>query len=258
MALKIRPWQRELLLNARKEKKLTQLELSTESRISLRTIQDLENHRRSSYSDSTLITLCRALEVDYHEFLGESKNYQHVRGAIKYNWLYLTGLAVGILVTLFFISKFIQSERRVDWIMDAQLQVHPFPPEWGGSEGVAVNYYELNQLLKPGQSDTVEIKWNYHFSPGPPPSTPEYYVSAYTEWKPDTEIRLFDGILRGDGYKINHFVITAPRTPGVYKIRIFFTSSFAPISSYYGHPPHNQVTSPGSAPYIEIPIEVIR
>ncbi|MBC8278175.1 MAG: helix-turn-helix transcriptional regulator [FCB group bacterium] len=258
MARKIKPWQKELLLNARKDKKLTQLELSTESRISLRTIQDLENYRRSSYSDSILITLCRTLEVDYHEFLGESKDNQNVRGAVKYNWLYLTGITVGILAIVFLVSKFIESERRVDWIMDAQLQVHPFPPEWGGSEGVAVNYYELNRVLQPGQSDTVEIKWSYHFNSGPPLSTPMYFISAYTEWEPDTEIRVFDGILQGDGFEINHFEITAPRTPGVYKVRIFFTSSFAPISSYYGHPPHNQVTSPASAPYIEFPIEVIK
>ena len=258
MALKIKLWQRELLLDARKEKKLTQLELSSQSGAALRTIQDLEKGRRDSFTDSTLISLCRALEVDYHEFLGESKNHQHVRGAVNYNWLYLTSLVLGILVIIFFVSKFVQSARRVDWIMDAQLQVHPFPPEWGGSEGVAVNYYELNRVLKPRQSDTVEIKWTYHFNTGPPPSTPEYYVSAYTEWEPDTEIRVFDGVLQGDGFEVNHFEITAPRTPGVYKIRVFFTSSFAPISSYYGHPPHNQVTSPASAPYLEFPIEVIK
>ena len=258
MSVKIKSWQRELLLNARKEKKLTQLELSSESRISLRTIQDLENHRRSSYSDSTLIMLCRVLEVDYHEFLGEGKDNHHVRGAIKYNWFYLTGLAVGILVIIFFVSKFIQSERRVDWLTDAEMQAHPFPPEWGDSEGVAVNYYELNQLLNTGQADTVEIRWTYHFSEGPPPSTPKYYVSAYTEWNPDEEIRLFSGVLQGDGFKISRFSITAPKTPGIYEIRVFFASSFAAISSYYGHPPQNQLTSPASAPYIEFPIEVIR
>ena len=255
MALKIRPWQRELLLNARKDKKLTQLELSTESTISLRTIQDLENNRRKSFSESTLITLCRVLDVDYPEFLGEVKNDRPRHKVRNYNWLYFAGLFLGSVVIVFFVLKFLQSYRRVDWIWDHQLEVSFYPPEWGGSQGVAPNYYDFNQVLHPGQVDTVELKWSYHFVEG---STPKYFVSAYTEWEPDHEIRLFQGVLQHDGYKISNFNITAPRSPGVYKVRVFFASSFAPLSSYYGHPPHNQLTSPCSAPYIEIPLEVIK
>jgi DNA-binding XRE family transcriptional regulator len=56
---------------ARKELNLTQLELSQKSTVSLRTIRDLESGRRKSFSESTVLLLCRAMNLDVDQIIGE-------------------------------------------------------------------------------------------------------------------------------------------------------------------------------------------
>ena len=61
MIIEIDNGKREILVNARKALHLTQLELSGKANISERTIKDIESGRRNSFSETTLIILCRSL-----------------------------------------------------------------------------------------------------------------------------------------------------------------------------------------------------
>jgi transcriptional regulator with XRE-family HTH domain len=244
------------LISARKEMHLTQLELSNQAKVSLRTIRDLERGRRRSFSESTIILVCRALELDVDAVL-EGKEYVWLPRTINKTRQLVTMLVViGIVIAggLLFGLLYKPQAERVDWVFDNQLPINMFPPDWGDSEGSVINYYKLDQVVAPNQTVPVEIKWSYHFREG---STPVYFVSAFTEWDPDTEIRLFEGTLSGDGSQISNFDVVSPKKLGLHQMRVFFASSFAPMSSFYGHPPDNQLTSPMTAPYLEIPIEVV-
>lgn len=257
MSVKVNSEQLGFLLAARKKSHLTQLELSEKSKVSLRTIKDLESGRRSSFSESTIILLCRALDLDVREILGDQEMRRVAAGNLKMRWLQvllLITIAISIAVILVKLN-ILKDNKRIDWITNERILVSMFPPDWGDGEGSVVNYYHIKQVAECNEVLPTEIKWFYHFREG---STPVFYISCFTEWNPDTEIRLFNGTLSGEGHKIFQFEIQCPDEPRYYRIRVFFASAFAPISSFYGHPPHNQLVSPSSARYLEIPIEVIK
>jgi transcriptional regulator with XRE-family HTH domain len=242
---------------ARKELKWTQLELSNKSTVSLRTIRDLESGRRKSFSESTVVLLCRALNLDVGQILGEEQSDASMRKRV-FSWWWIAGIialfvAAGLIIWYAFGG--FKKPDRIDWVFSKPITVNLIPPPWGDSDGRVVNYYKLNQTAKINQVIPVEIKWSYHCVE---PSHPMYYISAFTEWDPDREIRLYEGILSGDSSEVFNLKIQAPKKPGVYRLRVFFASSFGPMSSFYGHPPDNQLYTPASAPYLEIPIEVVR
>ena len=64
----------ERLVAARLAKMMTQIELARASRISLRTIQQLETRGRASFSESTLIGICRTLDLPLDQILPHSTN----------------------------------------------------------------------------------------------------------------------------------------------------------------------------------------
>lgn len=257
MSVKIKSEQLELFLTARNKSHLTQLELSEKSKVSLRTIKDLESGRRNSFSESTIILLCRTLELDVREVMGDQGVQRVTTGRLRIRWLQIILLlAIAISIAVIAVKILIKKgDERIDWITNERILVSMFPPDWGDGEGSVVNYYHIKQVAECNEILPVEIKWSYHFREG---STPVFYISCFTEWDPDTEIRLFDGTLSGNGHKIFQFDIQCPDEPRYYRIRVFFASAYAPISSFYGHPPHNQLVSPSSARYLEIPIEIIR
>ncbi len=57
------------LVQARRDLHLTQQEVSDHSDVSLRTIQNLENKRSHSFNESTLIAICKALDVNVDDLL---------------------------------------------------------------------------------------------------------------------------------------------------------------------------------------------
>jgi hypothetical protein len=101
------------------------------------------------------------------------------------------------------------------------------------------------------------VNWSYHFVVKPDSSKPQYYINAFTKWNPDEAINIFEGVLRGEKSETFNFEFVSPQKAGCDTIRVFFASSHAPMRSYYGHPGANMLTAPASAPYIEIPIEVV-
>jgi hypothetical protein len=160
--------------------------------------------------------------------------------------------AVGLILVYAFGG--FEKPERVNWVFDPPMKVNLFPPPWGNANGRVVNYYRLDQVVETNQIIPVEVKWTYHCVET---SHPVYYISAFTEWDPDREIRLFDGVLSGDDSQVFNFEVRSPKKPWIYRLRVFFASSFGPMSSFYGHPPDNQLYTPASVPYLEIPIEVV-
>jgi len=261
MNLEITETIRHRLIETRQNLHLTQTELSQKSKISERTIKYLESGKRTSFSETTLLMLCRALDIEYTELFPTDNNQQDVKSPEKiFRRLFLI-LFISILMTIFTSFYFVLNNKgegkiRKDWVNEEEkLDPHHYTIDWKGGQGVQVNYYHLKHLAAPNEIIPIDLKWTYHFVPT---STPQYYVSAYTEWEPDDEIRLYDGVLEGDGSRNENFVVTTPKKTGIYRIRVFFASSFAPISSFYGHPPSNQLTSPHVAPYLEMQIEVVK
>ena len=241
-------------LKARQELKLTQLELEAKARVSLRTIKDLESGRRTSFNEDTLIRLCRALNLDYSELLGNAIRRSKRRAMIV---TVIAGLVLVVMTAGYFIFMRNESEvNRIDWVSSGEkLQISHFNPDWGGKDGRNVNYFHLDtRTPKIGDTVLVDLKWSWYCMEG---STPLYYINAFTEWEPDREISLFEGVISGEGSDTLYFDFTCPKKPDIYKIRVFFASSFGPVSSYYGHPAPNQLSTPSSAPFIEIPVEVI-
>ena len=149
---------------------------------------------------------------------------------------------------------------RIDYIRkENQLKPHHFNPDWPDTvNAINVNYYDLDQVVPMGDTVRVELKWSYHFSVGPPQSTPIFHINAYSRWKPDEPIHIFEGMLKGEGSDTLYFEFISPRKVGTDTIRVFFASSYGPITSYYGHPGDNMPSRPATAPYIEIPIEVVK
>ncbi|MBU0518842.1 helix-turn-helix transcriptional regulator [bacterium] len=251
------------LVKARLALQLTQMELHLKSNVGLRTIKDIESGRRTSYNESTLTLLCRALNLDYEELFGK-QTLEGIKGRKlkrKATW----GFFIVVVFSLLVIKGIFQpsvsdiSNARTDWVNPAQkLQVSHFNPKWGEKEnGININRFTFDRNVKPGDSVPVELMWSYHFWSGQSPSTPLYFINAFTSWEPDRSIDLFEGVLQGENSDTLHFEFISPERIGEYVIRVFFSSSFGPMSSYYGYPPPNQLSQPNSAPFIEIPIVVI-
>ena len=270
MAVKLNVRQREEFLEKRKELKLTQLELSNTSRISLRTIQDLETGRRKSFSESTLIILCRTLDCSYDELIGgrtvrkedtvsEQPAVQPKQRILIYSLGALVVISIVVISVLFAsLKQHNRSSGEIDWVIEEQIPIEIEANSLRESEGIVVNYYKCNQVVKAGDSIEVELKWSYHYVPE---SIPEFYISAYGSWDPENEVRVFEGVLQGTNEiesLTREFTMKSPDTPGLYRIRVFFASAFAPVPRYHGTPPHSLVDKPSQSPYLEIIIEVLK
>jgi hypothetical protein len=115
----------------------------------------------------------------------------------------------------------------------------------------AINSIDYKSKVSPKEVQTITITWSYNYF-----GTPDVYVSAYAEWEPDKEIRIFNGVVQDSGTILREFQIIAPKKPGIYRIRIFYALAHAPVPSFYGTP-IDQITCPGTAPFEELKIEVI-
>lgn len=256
---------RNRLIEARQKLHLTQAKLSQISKISERTIKYLESGQRTSFSKTTLLMLCRVLEIEYTElFPTNSKDHEFQNSTRKprRKILIFSFLLLWILITVSYgiINLSDNNESaRIDHVSpEKKMGVDYYNLDWNdwdGKQGIQVNTFYLKRLAAPNEIILIEMKWSYHYEPR---STPEYYVSAYTEWEPDDEIRLFNGTISGDGSRVENFVVTTPKKPGIYRIRIFFATSYGPMSSFYGHPGNNLLAAPSSKPYVETKIEIIK
>ncbi len=236
----------ERFVRRREELYLTQNELADKAKIGRRTLIDIESGRRTSFNESTMIPLCKALNLEFNELFGQDGIY----GKRMVIWA-ASIILLGLVVFVYF-SEF----ARKDWIDPEQkLKVSHFNPNWSEKEnGINVNYYHLDRVVFPGDTIQVEFKWSYHFCEG---STPMYYINAFTEWEPDSSIDIFEGVLHGKNSDTLCFEFLSPELPDMYKIRVFFASALGAVPSYFGAPQPNQLSQPICAPYIEIPIEVI-
>lgn len=294
MIVTLAPEKIDRLIQARKNLHLSKTELSYKANVSLRTINDLESKKRLSFSETTLLALCRVLEVDYIgllegrsvEEIGAEKPrsggvpeevadflsdlfYRTIRRVSAFPVGIISGVVIGaflLVATVLLITTFTSKEtavgnaksdytRRIDWVSPEHINQWPIK----GNYAVPVppkedilNYVYMKQIVHGGDTVDVEVKWTYDYV-----GTPMKYVSAYTEWEPEREIRLFKGVLRESGSKIARFQIVSPQGPGIYRMRIFNSSSFAPIPSFYGCPPQASQMNPSSAPFVEMKIEVL-
>ncbi len=263
MALELNHQIIERILKARHDLHLTQLELAEKAGISLRSIKDIERGRRISFNEDTLIRLCRALELNYDDLFEEKPIANRPRfevGRKAKVWWSTFAVALVLALLGYALSVWVaDSSGRIDWVSDDPVPVAPFNPEtwtdstWHGN-GFAVNYYHLKHAVALGKKVAIELKWSYHFETG---STPLYYINAFAQWDPDREIPLLRRQLFGAGCDTFNFETTCPQEPGLYQIRVFFSSSYSAVPSYYGRPPPNQLSAPSSAPYFAIPIQVI-
>ena len=266
----------ERLIEARKSLNMTQLELNQDSKISLRTIQDLERGRRDSFTESTLISICRSLNLTCDDILkttDSSQTNDTQKAASNLKSMLFLSIPVSIILfsILFFLSTQFglvglisnnnNNSSRIDWITRPTHEIHPITPEWeewddkwkGKRSGMVFNYLHYPRIAYVGDSILGEFGCSFHYVGG----TPEVYISLYGEWEPDNEIRLFHGVVGGDSTLILPVVFHCPDSQGLYKIRVFYATAFAPVPSFYGAPPPNQVTAPGSADYIELIIEIL-
>ncbi|MFH1736043.1 MAG: helix-turn-helix transcriptional regulator [bacterium] len=297
MSITLTHAQIDQLIRARKTLLLSKTVLSYKAGVSLRTINDLESKKRCSFSEATLLSLCKSLEIDYEMLLNEgallhketgddesedSKEAVEVLSDLFQQMLerfnaksssFLYGIFIGISLIImlvisvaFLTNKQIAtgdtdpiSNQRIDWIEPRwknawEVQGNYYVPD--STENEALNYVHMKQMVRPGEIVAVELKWTYKFG-GIYGGTPMKYVSAYTEWDPDNEIRLFAGVLDGIGHKILNFQIVCPEHPGTYRLRIFNSSSFGPVPSFFGCPPIESQMSPCNAPFIEMIVEVL-
>jgi transcriptional regulator with XRE-family HTH domain len=266
MAIRLSSLQIQELVKARQAAHLTQLELSNLAKVSLRTIKDLESERRKVFYESTIIGLCRTLNVSYSELVGSesSDNASQVNGEPpKRRPFFALGfvLAVGLLVAAGIYLQWVSNEsrpaKRTDYIRPCDELIPDInDPVWLGNDSVYVYYYlsKSSQMPKVGEVDSVEIRWAHHFQTG---SRPVYCVSAYTSWDPSKEIRIFKRTLSGQGVDTIRFDYTAPKKNGEYRLRVFFVPAYNPVPNFYGKPPLSQVISPSFGYFVQIPIEVL-
>ena len=243
------------IATARRERQLTQQELSEKSKVSLRTIQDLERGRRESFSESTLIGICRALDLDYREVIGEEAYLARERRRVRTRlWLIAVFVVVGAIGVILVYSILREPETGQLFTMPGEkLQIHEGIPEWEDSSGIVINYLDIKPRAVCGEELSGEIKWSYHFGEA---EYFAYYASAYAEWDPENGIWLYDGIMFEDGSMIRNFALACPEDPGKYRIRIFFASPNAPISNFHGHDISNKPTEANLAKYYETTLEV--
>ncbi len=179
-------------------------------------------------------------------------------------WLASGGLLGIILFSL--IAYRIQSKndvQRNDWILATDRQTFDaITPEWkdwnakweGKTSVMVFNYLEYPRVVHVGDTISGSAACSYRYIGG----APQVFLSLYAEWHPDREERLYEGLLSGDGTVKGDFRLQAPTEPGVYRLRLFYATSFKPVPSFYGAPPPNMVTSPSSGRYIEGMVEVLR
>lgn len=259
--------------DAREKIGWTESEVAAATSLSIRTIRNIENRTKKSFRLQTLEILHNFYVRELENFPAEKQlRPWDVHAERKANVLrisVLIGLGAFLLVVailwMSFAKKPVTSdgEPRTDYVDETQ-QMTPIPernPADVGNEGVHANYIHVGldalrdlprQVMRAGETVPVEIKWSYNYY-----SPPEYHISLYTEWEPDTEFPVFSGVLAGKDSKTGSVVITAPQEVGKYRIRVFFASSYGPVGSFYGGPGPNQVTAPSTAPYCELNIEVV-
>ncbi len=179
-------------------------------------------------------------------------------------------LALSILAIFLAIqSDFIESAsdnnnspERQDWVTQAPHEIHPITPEWkewddkwkGKRSGMVFNYLHYPRVAHVGDALSGEFACSYHYIGG----TPEVFISLYTEWDPDSEIRLYHGVVGGDSSLVLPVEFRCPDRPGLYKIRVFYATAFGPVPSFYGAPPPSLVTAPGSGHFMEMRLEVLK
>ncbi len=287
MGVSIEPEISRKLTKQRKKLLLSQFELSQKAKVSLRTIQDIEGGRRKAFSEATLLAVCRALEIPY-DYLwvsdDENGSDNHIsstesvhsttrgRNLIDILRKKFTFVIVAIILlttititTLLVINSNILSNKtkRFDWVtLSSKMVIDPITPEWTewpnkiyNKECFAcINHIEYSRTTSAKDTIPMSIQWSWFY---PPPANTEVFISAYSCWEPDSEIRIWHGDLTKEGTKTIPFMLFAPEVPGIYTIRIFYTEAFAPVSNYYGSPPPNQVTAPSYSRYCELVLEVL-
>lgn|GEM_PF-1377494 len=257
MAVKIiGPEVAQSIANARREKQYTQLELSEKARVSVRTIQDLEHGRRDSFSESTLIQICRALEIDIKSVLGEEAYLAHEKRKSRTRiWLIVVLAVLGAVgVYLILTLSKVDHAGRLFTMPGKKLEIVEQTPDWGDREGIVVNYVKGKTRALCGEVVRAEIKWSYRFGEA---NYFAYYACTFTEWDPQNRIRINDGIMFKEGSQVRYFEFRCPEKAGKYRIRIFFASPNAPIASFYGHDINNRPTDTNLAQYLETTIQVV-
>ena len=245
----------QLISAARREKQLTQAELSEKSRVSVRTIQDLEHGRRDSFSEVTMIHLCRVLDLDVRQILGEREYLSRKRRAIRIRiWLIAIVVLFGIggMVTLGHLSR-ISNAKRLFTMPGEKLTIQSTTPDWGDREGIIVNYVKFDRSAVCGEIVPIKIKWSYHYAEA---NYFAYYACAFAEWDPQNKIRIYDGIMFREGSQVRDFKVRCPDKTGKYRVRIFFTPSNAPVSNFDGYDAINPPSGAKLAKYLETTINV--
>ena len=294
MNVTLSPDQINQFIKARQDLHLSKTALSYQAKISLRTINDLESGHRTSFSEATLLSLCRVLEIDYAKLLeGESTEEstfsieEKSRGPEEINsvlseLLYRTihrvsgrtsGFSVGIILGIFLLTTIVVSiavitnkqmaEPNSDGGYQRPDYVNPYWKNLWTIEGRDAKASERKQKIinyldmknVVTPGEPIQATLKWSYFTGP--GTPEIFISAYTEWDPDIEIPLFHGDLHGQGSDILKFSFIAPTEPGQHRLRIFNSSSHGPVISFYGSPPPPDEFRPSSSPYVEIILEVI-
>jgi DNA-binding XRE family transcriptional regulator len=315
MFIKISRRQCEQITKARQDLRLTQLELSSRAHVSLRTIQNLESGRRTSYTETTILSLIKPLNLDFEELLNfkespsktdsnsdpplvtdlntwpppSNGNSNPSRGLgdfepmpprphvytavlnplIKQNrriisspilWVVLIILGISAILLIILTDTLHKTPNysSKDWILKEHLGAFEVVGTLLGANNkhqAVINYIEMKRSVRPHEKIPVIFKWCWDYRPN---GRPMIYISAFTEWDPEREIRLFDGVIQGVGNDIRQFEITSPKKPGAYRMRIFYASAFGQIRSFYGWPPEGMMESPSSAPCCEMTIEVVK
>jgi len=309
MGVKLDKRTSDRLRDLRKERLLSQEELRQKAKVSLRTVQNLESGNRQSFSESTLIALCRALDISYDSLWADDEVWArevmdvHLtvqqapsvrdetatgRSSINEtnnetnaarNWsiaafafaLLVVGVVLVLVVNQQQLLENLSADlnpaasngfERTDWVEKHEVFLHDViePGHYDWDEKIAevdrfraYNHIDYNKTPLSGDSIHVEMQWVWYYASG----NPEVYISCYGKWDPDTEIRVFNGDLTGEGMRVDFFTLPPPPTIGPHFARVFYAEAFAPVPSYYGSPPPGQVTDPSFAPYVELWIEVL-
>jgi sugar lactone lactonase YvrE len=124
-----------------------------------------------------------------------------------------------------------------------------------GDGSITVNYWNIPEVVAPGQQVTNQISYTVGGNPNPDAVV---YKTVLAEWQTNTPIAVLEnGGLQGPVGTIEKtFGFTAPTTPGTYRLRLAMTWAFAGIQGFYGDGPHGSGSSPGDGPWAEVTIRV--
>ncbi|TKJ42358.1 hypothetical protein CEE37_01365 [candidate division LCP-89 bacterium B3_LCP] len=272
------------LVNTRIRKNVARKELCYNAGIAYRTLSSIERGDRSIVRHDTIVKWCQVLEIEPQKFLDgrftdykesadlkeasheqvlnlkirdETFNREMLHRMNRRVWIAIILSCLVLVVLIFGVLRLtIFTEKRKDYI-------NPYWKNYWINVGRDVsatperkrvlNYLSMKNVVQPGEEICAELKWSYCYRNG----IPEIFVSAYAEWEPDTEIRLFNGDLIGEGSEINRFSVIAPVKAGLYRLRIFNASAHGPVISFYGSPPPSDQFRPVTVPYHEIEILVL-